>query len=112
MSVVRSGGRYIVRVKDAEKVNGHAPSVDVLFNSIAENVGVNSIGVLLTGMGRDGAAGMAKMRGTGARTLAQDERTCVVFGMPKEAYEMGAAEKLVEIDDVTVEVARLLREMK
>jgi two-component system, chemotaxis family, protein-glutamate methylesterase/glutaminase len=112
MSVVRSGGRYVVRVKDAEKVNGHAPSVDVLFNSIAENVGVNSIGVLLTGMGRDGAAGMAKMRGTGARTLAQDERTCVVFGMPKEAYEMGAAEKLVAIDDVTVEVVRLLREMK
>ncbi len=112
MSVIRSGGRYVVRVKDGEKVNGHAPSVDVLFDSIAENVGVNSIGVLLTGMGRDGAEGMARMRATGARTIAQDERTCVVFGMPKEAYEMGAAERLVAIDDVTIEVVRLLREMK
>ncbi len=112
MRVVRSGGRYIVRVQDGEKVNGHIPSVDVLFNSIADNVGVNSVGVILTGMGRDGAEGMSKMKSTGARTLAQDERTCVVFGMPKEAYNLGGAEKYVPINDVTVEVVRLLREMK
>ncbi len=112
MRVVRSGGRYLVRVQEGEKVNGHAPSVDVLFDSIAENVGVNSIGVILTGMGRDGAEGMAKMKSTGSRTLAQDERTCVVFGMPKEAYNLGGAEKYVAINDVTIEVVRLLREMK
>ncbi len=112
MRVVRSGGRYLVRVKDGEKVNGHVPSVDVLFNSIAENVGVNSLGVILTGMGRDGAEGMAKMKSAGARTLAQDERSCVVFGMPKEAYNLGGAEKLVAIDDMTVEMVHLLREMK
>lgn len=112
MSVIRSGGRYHVRVRDGEKVNGHAPSVDVLFHSIAEQVGSNAVGVILTGMGRDGAEGMLAMRQTGARTMAQDEKTCVVFGMPKEAYANGGAERLLSIENMTVEIVRTLREMK
>ncbi len=112
MTVIRSGGRYLVRVREGEKVNGHAPSVDVLFHSIAEHAGSNSLGVILTGMGRDGAEGMLAMRQNGARTLAQDERTSVVFGMPKEAFQCGGAEKLASIEDMTTEVVRLLREMK
>ena len=112
MSVYRSGGRYLVKCYEAEKVNGHIPSVDVLFKSVAEHVGVNSLGVILTGMGRDGADGMVQMRGTGARTLAQDERTSVVFGMPKEAYNGGGAERLVGIEEMTHEMVRVLKEMK
>lgn len=112
MTVVRSGGRYIVRVKDGEKVNGHAPSVDVLFHSLAENVGSNALGVILTGMGRDGAEGMLAMKENGARTIAQDERTSVVFGMPKEAYQCGGAEKLAPIEHMTLEIVQMLREMK
>jgi two-component system chemotaxis response regulator CheB len=99
-------------VKDGEKVNGHAPSVDVLFHSLAENVGSNALGVILTGMGRDGAEGMLAMKENGARTIAQDERTSVVFGMPKEAYQCGGAEKLAPIEHMTLEIVQMLREMK
>lgn len=112
LSVVRSGGRYIVRVRDGEKVNGHAPSVDVLFHSLADQVGSNAVGVILTGMGRDGADGLLAMKRNGARTLAQDERTSVVFGMPKEAYVCGGAEELLPIDDIASGVIRRLREMR
>ncbi|MFP4618611.1 MAG: chemotaxis response regulator protein-glutamate methylesterase [Spirochaetaceae bacterium] len=112
MAVKRSGGRYIVKCYEEEKVNGHIPSVDVLFHSVAKNVGVNSLGVILTGMGRDGAEGMLEMRKSGSRTLAQDERTCVVFGMPKEAYSYGGAERLVGIQDMTHEMVQLLKEMR
>lgn len=111
MKVVRSGGRYIVRIKAGEKVNGHCPSVDVLFQSVAANVGNNAVGAILTGMGRDGADGMLEMRNNGARTIAQDERSCVVFGMPKEAYANGGAEKLVPLDDVPREIIKLLKEL-
>lgn len=111
MSVYRSGGRYMVRCYEGEKVNGHSPSVDVLFHSVAEHVGGNAMGVILTGMGRDGAEGMLEMRKAGARTLAQDERTCVVFGMPKEAYSYGGAERFVAIDDMTREMVNVLKEM-
>lgn len=112
MEIVRSGGTYIVRCKEGEKVNGHCPSVDVLFHSVADHVGSNALGVLLTGMGRDGAAGMLAMRKAGARTLAQDEATSVVFGMPKEAYINGGAEKLVPLGAMVDAVVSLLKELK
>ena len=106
LTVVRSGGTYLVRCSDGEKVNGHRPSVSVLFGSVAKYVGSNAVGVMLTGMGTDGADGMLEMRQAGARTLAQDESTSVVFGMPRAAYERGGAERLValpEIPDAIVE---------
>ncbi len=106
LTVVRSGGTYLVRCNGGEKVNGHRPSVSVLFGSVAKYVGSNAVGVMLTGMGADGADGMLEMREAGARTLAQDESTSVVFGMPREAYERGGAERLValpEIPDAIVE---------
>ncbi|MCG8570626.1 MAG: chemotaxis response regulator protein-glutamate methylesterase [Spirochaetes bacterium] len=108
MSVYRSGGNYIVKCKSGEKVNGHCPSVDVLFNSVAENVGSNALGLILTGMGRDGAAGLLKMRNSGARTLAQDEASSVVFGMPKEAFQCGGAEKLVPLNQAGNELIELI----
>jgi len=112
MEVIRSGGYYIVQCKEGEKVNGHCPSVDVLFDSVAKNVGVNSIGVILTGMGRDGAFGMLNMRNNGARTIAQDEQSSVVFGMPLEAYKCGGAEKLVNLSDINQSIIRLIKEIK
>jgi two-component system chemotaxis response regulator CheB len=89
MEVVRSGAEYSVRVFAGELVNRHRPSVDVLFNSCARHLGGNCVGVILTGMGADGAKGMLAMKQSGARTIAQDEATCVVFGMPKEAIALG-----------------------
>ncbi|MFH1021270.1 MAG: chemotaxis response regulator protein-glutamate methylesterase [Pseudomonadota bacterium] len=100
MRVVRSGGIYEVECKAGEKVSGHCPSVDVLMHSVAQHAGRNAVGVMLTGMGRDGAEGMLAMRAAGARNLAQDERSCVVFGMPKEAFENGGAERLVPLEKI------------
>ena len=108
MRVERSGGIYQVRCEDGEKVSGHRPSVDVLMNSVAESVGRNAVGVMLTGMGSDGAAGMLAMRKAGARTMAQDEASSVVFGMPKMAYEKGGAERLVALDDMASEIVKAL----
>lgn len=108
MEVVRSGGRYVVRCRDGEKVNGHRPSVDVLFRSVAQHVAKNAVGVMLTGMGADGADAMAALRESGSRTLAQDEATSVVFGMPKEAYARGGAERLVALPDIPATILRLL----
>ena len=98
MEVVRSGGTYLVRCKDGEKVSGHRPSVDVLFESIAKNVASNAVALLMTGMGADGADGMVSMRRAGARTFAQDEATSVVFGMPKEAIATGKVDEIVSLD--------------
>lgn len=112
MEVVRSGGYYLVECKRGEKVNGHCPSVDVLFHSVARNVGSNALGVILTGMGRDGANGMLAMRMAGAATFAQDESTSVVYGMPKEAYKNGGAEKMVALNDIAPEVIRALKSVK
>ncbi len=106
--IKRSGGQYKVHCYEAEKVNGHIPSVDVLFYSIADHVGANAIGVILTGMGRDGADGMLAMRKAGARTIAQDEASSIVFGMPKEAFKNGAAEKQVNLSDIPAAVYELL----
>jgi len=100
LEVERFGSSYRARVCDGEKVNGHRPSVDVLFASIARCVGAKAVGVILTGMGRDGAQGMLQMRRAGARTLAQDEASCVVFGMPRAAMDCGAAERLVALSDM------------
>ena len=108
MKVVRSGGIYKVQCRPGEKVNGHCPSVEVLMLSVAEYVGANAVGVMLTGMGRDGAEAMLAMRKAGSRNLAQDEATSVVFGMPKEAYECGGAEKLVPLPDIAPAVVNLV----
>jgi two-component system chemotaxis response regulator CheB len=96
----RSGARYVVEVKDGPRVNRHRPSVDVTFRSVARTAGRNAVGVILTGMGGDGAQGLLAMREAGARTLAQDEATCVVFGMPKVAVELGAAERVLPLDRI------------
>ncbi|MBF0350469.1 MAG: chemotaxis response regulator protein-glutamate methylesterase [SAR324 cluster bacterium] len=100
MTVKRSGGVYLVHCEPGEKVSGHCPSVDVLFDSVARFAGANAIGIILTGMGNDGAAGMLSMRRAGARTMAQDEKSCVVFGMPCEAYKSGGAEFLISLDNI------------
>jgi two-component system, chemotaxis family, protein-glutamate methylesterase/glutaminase len=110
MVIAKNGNKYVVFCKPGENVNGHCPSVDVLFDSVAKNAGENAIGVMLTGMGKDGAMGMLNMRRRGARTIAQDEESCVVFGMPKEAYEIGGAEKLVNLKFISVEIQKLLKE--
>jgi two-component system, chemotaxis family, protein-glutamate methylesterase/glutaminase len=89
--VVRDGARYRCKLSDESPVNRHKPSVDVLFRSVAQNAGPNAIGVILTGMGKDGAQGLLDMRGAGAHTIAQDEASSVVWGMPRAAFECGAA---------------------
>jgi len=111
LKVVRSGGTYQVICQEGEKVSGHCPSVDVMMESVAREVGPNAIGIMLTGMGADGAEGMSKMRKAGARNIAQDEASCVVFGMPKVAFERGGAEKLVPLHQILSETIHLLKEM-
>ena len=100
MTVRRSGGIYLVDCQEGENVNGHCPSVDVLFHSVARYVAGNAVGVILTGMGGDGADGLLAMRQAGARTIAQDEATCVVFGMPKVAIDRGGVEKIGPLDTI------------
>jgi len=107
LRVVRVRDEYRVSCGDGPKVSGHCPSVDVLFSSVAEVVASRAVGVLLTGMGRDGAAGLLSMRSAGARCLAQDEASSVVWGMPREAWDNGAAERLVSLDDMAREIAVL-----
>ena len=102
MTVRRNGAQYYVTILSAAPVNRHRPSVDVLFDSVAESAGRNAVGVIMTGMGADGAQGLLRMRRTGARTIAQDESTCVVFGMPKEAIELGAAETVLPLPRIAV----------
>jgi two-component system chemotaxis response regulator CheB len=96
----RSGAHYVLRLSQSEPVNRHRPSVDVLFRSVAAHAGAKAIGVILTGMGKDGAQGMLEMRHAGARTLAQDEASCVVFGMPREAIAIGAVDAVASIEDI------------
>ena len=108
MVLQRSGARYSVRVKNGPPVHHQRPSVDVLFDSVARAAGTNAAGAILTGMGADGAAGLLSMRRAGARTLAQDEATSVVFGMPKEAIRMEAAERVVPLDRVASTLFEML----
>ncbi|MFO7985850.1 MAG: chemotaxis response regulator protein-glutamate methylesterase [Desulfatiglandaceae bacterium] len=96
----RSGARYYVRVKKGPMIHHQRPSVDILFNSVADYAGANALGIILTGMGADGADGMLKMKKGGAMTIAQDESTCVVFGMPKEAIRLGAVDKTVNLGKI------------
>ncbi|MEW6426779.1 MAG: chemotaxis response regulator protein-glutamate methylesterase [Thermodesulfobacteriota bacterium] len=108
MVMRRSGARYYVNVKSGPLVWHQRPAVDVLFNSVAAYGGANAVGVLLTGMGKDGAEGLLKMKEAGAKTIAQDERSCVVFGMPKEAIALGAAGKVLPLSQIGDEVMNLL----
>lgn len=108
MRLRKKGGSYVVECKTGEKVSGHCPSVDVLFQSVAETAGKDAIGVILTGMGRDGAAGLLQMRNAGALTVGQDQASCVVYGMPKEAFNCGAVMYQENIDNIADRVYRLL----
>lgn len=100
MSVTKTGSMYKVKCAEGEKVNGHCPSVDVLFESVAKTAGKNAIGIILTGMGRDGAKGLLSMKKSGAITIGQDESSCVVYGMPKVAYNIGAVQKQVHLNEI------------
>ena len=100
MMLKRSGAQYHVEVLDGPLVNRHRPSVDVLFRSAAKCAGANALGIIMTGMGDDGARGLKEMREAGARTLAQDEATCVVYGMPKEAVKLDAVDRVVPLTDI------------
>lgn len=104
MLLRRSGARYYVLVKNGPMVCHQRPSADVLFNSVAEYAGANAIGVILTGMGSDGAKGMLQMKNAGAKTIAQDEISCVVFGMPKEAIRLGGVDKVVSLDRIAQKI--------
>ncbi|HVI51875.1 MAG TPA: chemotaxis response regulator protein-glutamate methylesterase [Candidatus Sulfotelmatobacter sp.] len=103
----RVGGNYFVEVRDGPLVSRHRPSVDVLFRSAAQAAGTNAVGIIMTGMGDDGAKGLLEMRQAGAWTVAQDEESCVVFGMPKEAIALGAAERVVPLSGIASEILRL-----
>lgn len=101
MKLAKSGANYIVRLEASAPVNRHRPSIDVLFHSVAQVAGKNAVGVLLTGMGKDGALGLLAMKQAGAVTLAQDEATCVVFGMPREALHIGAADEALPLPSIS-----------
>jgi two-component system, chemotaxis family, protein-glutamate methylesterase/glutaminase len=107
--LARNGAQYVAQVKDGPRVHHQRPAVDVLFDSVAKYAGVNAVGVLLTGMGADGARGLKAMRDAGARTMAQDEATSVVYGMPKVAAEMGAAESILPLGRVPHAIVEAFR---
>ncbi len=100
MLLNRSGANYYVQVKTGPMVHHQRPAVDVLFKTVARYAGANSLGVILTGMGKDGADGLLEMKNAGARTIGQDEKSCVVYGMPKAAYDIGAVEKVMSLDNI------------
>jgi len=104
MLLRRNGAQYVVEIVDGPLVNRHRPSVDVLFRSVAKCAGANALGVIMTGMGDDGAAGLLEMHNAGARTVAQDEESCVVYGMPKEAVKRGAVDRSVALNAIDREI--------
>ncbi|WP_186118060.1 protein-glutamate methylesterase/protein-glutamine glutaminase [Burkholderia gladioli] len=108
--LARSGANYLAHLSDEPPVNRHRPSVDVLFRSAALHAGKNAIGVILTGMGRDGAAGLLEMKRAGAHTFAQDEASCVVFGMPREAIALGGADEVVPLNEMSRRVLAAMGE--
>jgi len=108
LALARSGANYVARLDDGPPVNRHRPSVDVLFRSAAAQAGRNALGVLLTGMGKDGAAGLLAMREAGAATLAQDETSCVVFGMPREAIALGGAMEVLALEEIAPRLMALV----
>jgi len=109
MLLKRSGAQYYVEVVEGPLVNRHRPSVDVLYRSVARCAGKNALGIIMTGMGDDGARGMKEMHEAGAMTVAQDEATCVVYGMPKEAVKRGAVSRTVSLDEIAAEIMQLWR---
>ena len=111
MHLVKMNGGYQVEIKPGPKVNGHCPSVDVLFESVAKNVGPDALGIILTGMGGDGAKGLLQMKNAGAKTVGQDESTCVVYGMPKVAYDLGAVDYQEKLADIPRRTYSLLNKM-
>ena len=100
MLLKRIGANYVVDVVEGPPVNRHRPSVDVLFRSTARFAGKNAVGIIMTGMGDDGARGLKEMHDAGAWTVGQDEETCVVYGMPKEAVRLGAVDKVLSLSDI------------
>lgn len=110
MMLKRQGTQYLVDVSDGPLVNRHKPSVDVLFRSVAKFAGPNALGIIMTGMGDDGARGMKEMQDAGGRTIAQDEASCVVFGMPKEAIKLGAADQTLALDQIPAAIVSYGRE--
>jgi len=108
ITIKKIGDKYKLKVFEGDKVNGHCPSVDVLFDSVAKECGNNAIGVILTGMGYDGAKGLLAMKRKGAKTIGQDEKSCVVYGMPKVAFEVGAVEKQVSLGNIGKSICNLL----
>lgn len=109
--VKRSGANYVCELAQSPPVNRHRPSVDVLFSSAAKTLGKNAVGIILTGMGKDGAAGMREMHDTGAHTFAQNEASCVVFGMPKEAIAHGGVDEVVHVDEMADRVMEYLNSL-
>jgi two-component system chemotaxis response regulator CheB len=107
MLLKRSGARYYVEIKDGPLVSRHRPSVDVLFRSAARYAGKNAVGIIMTGMGDDGARGMLEMKQAGAYNIAQDEASCVVFGMPQEAIKHGGVDKILSLQNIAPEMIRL-----
>lgn len=105
--VVRDGARYVCKLSDGPPVNRHRPSVDVMFRSVAQNVGPNAIGVILTGMGDDGARGLKEIHDTGAPTIIQDEKSSVVWGMPGEAAKLGAGDQILPLDKIALKIKQL-----
>lgn len=110
LMLVRDGARYVCRLSDGPPVNRHRPSVDVLFRSVAAHAGLNAVGVILTGMGDDGAQGLKEMHQAGAPTIAQDENTSVVWGMPGQAVKLGGVDKIMPLDAIPAQIMRLVEE--
>jgi two-component system chemotaxis response regulator CheB len=104
MLLKRNGAQYVVSVIDGPLVSRHRPSVNVLFRSVAQSAGKNALGIIMTGMGDDGAHGLKEMLDAGARTLGQDENSCVVYGMPKEAFKLGAVERELPLNKIPYEI--------
>ncbi len=111
MRLIKVNGTYQVEVKPGPKVSGHCPSVDVLFESVAKAAGSRAVGIILTGMGGDGSKGLLEMRKAGARTIGQDESTCVVYGMPKVAFDIGAVECQEKLSDIAKKTYAVLNNM-
>jgi len=107
MLLNRSGAQYYVQVKKGPLISRHRPSADVLFKSTARYAGANAIGVIMTGMGSDGAAGLLEMKNSGAKTIAQDEKSCIVFGMPKVAIEMGGVDEIVSLTNIPKQILQM-----
>jgi two-component system chemotaxis response regulator CheB len=111
MLIRKVAGGYVTELSSAEPVNRHRPAVDVLFDSVAAELGVNATGIVLTGMGKDGAKGLLAMRQAGAWTIGQDEASCVVYGMPREAALMGALDEVVALRDIATHLLTRLQRL-